>query len=180
MNFGGNVKLPGITATKNSVQAELLQRPVSAATSGEGGDAVGATLMVFDLDNTTIARIGDGVKLAADSLQVTADTFVVSAALGASGGESADFGLNGAFIVSLVDNTTHRAHRERRGLAIGSKAVKDANANGASVFVDAQDRTYVVTVSGGVATGEHIGVGLSAGVNDPHPQYRGGDRQPPR
>src|ERR1043165_922710 len=98
-----------------------------------------------------------GLVFAADSLAVTADTFALNVSIGASGGESEDFGLNGAFIVSLVDNSTIAQIQNGATLAIGNKK---ADGSDASLFVDALDKTYVVTLTGSVASSEHAGVGM--------------------
>src|SRR6185436_12513995 len=106
------------------------------------------------------------------SLKVTADNFVIDVSLGASGGESDNMAVNGAFIVTLLNNTTVAQIDNGAMIAIGAKAVQDehgvaildADGNDASMLVTAQDKTYIAQLIGGVAMSSHIGVGLSAGV----------------
>src|SRR5690606_20876940 len=96
-HLGGNISLPGLQGSKKSFKIDTgALKPGVGTESSEG--AIGATVMVFDYDNTVSATIGDGVTLYADSLEVDAETLAFSIAVGASGGSSDNFGFNGVFV----------------------------------------------------------------------------------
>ena len=72
----------------------------------ETGTAIGVTFQAFSYENDVNARIEDGVTLYADSLEIDADNTVLGITLGASGGESKDYGINGVILSTSIDNTT--------------------------------------------------------------------------
>ena len=175
VNLGGNIQLPGINTSGEKISEFKVSFQKPGLGTGAKENAAGATVMVFDLDNTVEARIEDGAKITGDNLKVTADNFAVDVSVGASGGDSDNFGLNGAFLVTLLDNTTLAQIDNGAMLTIGAKAVQDkygdggaaildANGNTASLLVTAQDKTYVAHLTGGIVMSEHIGVGMSAAV----------------
>ncbi len=164
VNFGGNIKLPGL-------QGNILEwkdSPVSpggGTSTNDGKGAVGFTFQFYDYIDTVTAKIEDGVQLHASSLDVDADTEVMSIVVGASGGKSNGVAFNGAFAVNLIENNTIAQIENGAEIDVGANAVSDPAAQGASVFVNATDRTYAILVLGGVAISDHAGIGATVGIN---------------
>ncbi len=183
VNLVGNVNLPAISMAegnprlvkpknlkdlKNFVprldKTTLLPSP---GTSGQSG--VGASLVGVYAGNTVVAKIEDGVVLRADTLQVTADNEVLEVNVGASGGSSKSFGLNGTAGANVVHSTTLAQIENGAVIDVGSGEILDPAktdpADNGSVFVTARDSTWLFNVLGGVAVSEGVGVGASAGFN---------------
>ncbi len=161
--LGGNINLLGPFGDKKEFQLNFQKPGVGVGGDGTKG-AVGATAIVAIVDDTTTARIEDGVVLQADSLEVDAQHDVLSVGVGASGGEAAKVALNGAFLINVIDADTTAQIENGADIVVGSGEVKDAFET-SSVFVEATDRTFALQVAGGVAVSESIGFGASVAVN---------------
>ena len=82
-----------------------------------------------------------------------------------SGGESGNFGFNGSFGGAVLNNNTVARIAEGSTIVVGSKAVGDDDANGASLFVNATNSSIVVTTAGALTESQSTGVGASLAVN---------------
>ncbi|WP_316346829.1 DUF4347 domain-containing protein [Desulfuromonas acetoxidans] len=133
--------------------------------SADGGSGVGASIGVFWYENNVAATIEEGVTLYADSLEVDADNETLAVLLLTSGGKAGNVAFNGAFGGNIVNNTTTAQIDNGSTIVVGSGEVADEDANGASLFVDASDDSYVITVAGAVARSESVGIGASLGVS---------------
>ena len=145
---------------------DFLPKTGPGAKANQG--AVGITLMGFNFDDTTTAKIADGVRLHADSLYVDAETHVLSVDIGASGGKSGNVGFNGAVVTNVVNNETHAQIASGAIIDVGSGLVFDPTENppeNGSIIVHAGDNSLVIGLVGGVAVSDHIGIGASVGVN---------------
>jgi hypothetical protein len=183
VNLVGNVNLPAISMAEGNPRlvkpknlkdlknfVPRLDKPTllpSPGTSGQSG--VGASLVGVYAGNTVVAKIEDGVVLRADTLQVTADNEVLEVNVGASGGSSKSFGLNGTAGANVVHSTTLAQIENGAVIDVGSGEILDPAktdpADNGSVFVTARDSTWLFNVLGGVAVSEGVGVGASAGFN---------------
>jgi hypothetical protein len=135
----------------------------------EGKSSVGVSLLGVDYAGSVTARIEDGVVLDADTLTVAAENTVFGLNVGASGGSSQNFGLNGTVGVNVVRNSTTAQIENGAVIDVGSGHILDpastaADDNG-SIFVTATDNAWLFNVLGGVAVGEGVGVGASVGMN---------------
>ena len=110
VNLGGNFQTPGLTREGGNAASGSWKPKLSGFGGGtstkDGESAVGIAAMVFDTRNHAIAKIEDRVSLYGDSLEVTASSKSMNIALGASGGESDNFALNGAFVINLLTDQT--------------------------------------------------------------------------
>ena len=128
-------------------------------------------MVVADYKDTAVAKIADGVTLYAASLAVTSSNKVLGVEVGASAGESKDFGFNGVVLVNAVENTTVAQIDNRATVVVGNKPViqKDALGNsidrGVSLLVEALDSTNLVNVAGSYASSQKLGMGASIAVN---------------
>ncbi|WP_295882586.1 calcium-binding protein [uncultured Thiohalocapsa sp.] len=169
ISLGGNFQTPGVQGStspeKKAWKAEGgLQKPgPGLSTDGTGEKTVGAALQVFYHDNDVTAQIQDGVALTADSLLVDADTQVVGVSMGASGGSGGSVGFNGSFQVTVVTNSTRAQIDNGATIDVGSEAISDEIDE--SLRVTAADSTNLVSVVGGVALSDGIGIGASVAVN---------------
>ena len=108
--FAGNIRTPGIT-TKGP---EFGERSWSPSVSGFGwgseaaknGKAIGGAFFVGVSTSDVSSVIGDNASLYADSLAVSADQSAIRVSLGASGGGGGQTGVNGAFLVQVIDDST--------------------------------------------------------------------------
>lgn len=158
-------KLPGVKYKGLSLDTDALKG--GAGTEGKG--AVGFSFVGVDYAGTAIARIEDGVKLHADTLQVNAENQVLGVNVGASGGKAETFGFNGMVGLNLVRNQTIAQIENGALIDVGSGTIFDPlstpAAQNAAVIVGAKDTTYAINALGGVAVSESVGVGASVGVN---------------
>lgn len=167
INLGGNFQTPGVQGStspdKKSWSNEGgFQSPGAGTTTGKGNSAAGLGVQVFYHENTALATIEDGVILGADSLAVTADNQIVAVSFAASGGKAGNVGFNGAFQVTVVENTTRAQIDNGAEITVGSGTVDGGSE---SLLVQANDAAYLVSISGGVAVSEGTGVGASVAVN---------------
>ena len=153
LKFIGNIQLP--TVGLDIAAFEFSPSKGGFGTSS-GKGAIGVVVLVIDYDNDVLAKIGDGVKLYADSLYVDADSKTLSILIGASGGEAGKVGFNGVVFVQNVDNKIY-AHIENGatvsvgvqkvaeiwGTAQGGSSNKIKLASDASIFDDKYKGMYV-------------------------------------
>ena len=172
INLGGNIALPSIGTKPKGKYLLLpdLNKPGGGSVAEKGKGAVGATVLVFDFRNTTIAKIESGVDLL-DSLKVTAESNVINGVLSGSGGKAGKVAFNGVVVINLLTNTTIAQIADGATIDVGSGLVYDPNdpdtdpsTNGA-VVVDASDVAYIASLAGGVAMSNQIGIGASVIVN---------------
>ena len=142
----------GMTSPKSWKIGDLWQTPGPGvgSDSDKSSKAVGITVQVHDYVADVLAKIEDGVDLYADTLEVNATNDVLGVAAGVSGGNSEDFGFNGVFSVTIVDNSTTAQIDDRATIAVGD-----------DVTVEATDTAYVFTVAGSLARSEKTGIGAS-------------------
>ena len=169
INLVGNFQTPGIQGSTKPINewkpGNIIQTPGGGTEAAEGGNAVGAGAGFYWYENDVAAVIEDGVQLYADSLEVDADNRELAIVLGASGGQADNVAFNGAFVAQVVNNSTLAQIDNGAVIVVGNRSVGDADGNGASLFVDATDTSYLITVAGSVAISDHVGIGASLGVN---------------
>ena len=184
VNLIGNIDLPSISVSadnpfsmktgkdSSSVVANTLRLDKDAllpSAGSEGKSGVGVSLIGVDYAGKVTAKIEDGVQLYADSLQVTAENNVLGVNVGASGGKSENFGVNGIVGLNLVRNTTLAQIENGAVIEVGSNDVFDstttADEDNGSLVVTATDSTWLFNVLGGVSVSEGVGVGASVGLN---------------
>ncbi|KUG05437.1 hypothetical protein ASZ90_017119 [hydrocarbon metagenome] len=160
MHMGGNVELPGISGEGTSFKIK-----VTPGGSGVGGDTigVGGTVLIITCDNESTAEIKEGVALYGDNLRVTADNKNFIVTLAASGGESGTFGFNGTFSLVKMNNTTLAIIDNGARVEVGDLLIPGTNS---SLLVRANDDSFVVTISGGVAMAKSVGIGASIAINE--------------
>ncbi len=160
MHMGGNVELPGIGGEGTSFKIK-----VSTGGSGVGGDTagVGGTVVIITCDNESTAEIKDGVVLYGDNLRVTADNKNFIITLAASGGESGTFGFNGTFSLIKMNNNTLAIIDNGARVDVGDLIIPGTSS---SLLVRANDDSFVVTISGGVAMAKSVGIGASIAINE--------------
>jgi hypothetical protein len=124
--------------------------------SGKKG-AVGVTFGMFMYNDTTTARIEDGVLLHADSLNVDAATDVMAFSVGASGGQSDNIAVNGAVFVNVINDHTIAQIENGAVVTVGSALAldptdpaTDPSANG-SLRVEATNNIFAIAAAGGIA-----------------------------
>ena len=183
VHFAGNISLPNpLGAVKDyvmtkgkTVKESLKDNAGGFGTSGKKG-AVGATFGMYMYNDTTTARIEDGVVLHADSLIVDAETDVMSVTVGASGGSSDNIAFNGVVLVNVIDNHTVAQIENGAVIDVGAGLAFDPTdpdtdpkyldpANNGSVVVTANDNTLVIEIAGAVASSEKTGIGASVTSN---------------
>jgi Ca2+-binding RTX toxin-like protein len=156
VNVFGNYELPDLTNFWK----------FNPGTEGaDEGSAVGAGVGLYLYDSSLTAKIEDGVSLYADSLEVDADNTTLAVNLGGSGGQSDNLAFNGAFGLNILNNQTLAQIENGAFIEVGNRSVADPDANGASIFVNATDKAYLINVAGAVASSKHVGVGASLGAN---------------
>jgi hypothetical protein len=112
VNLAGNIELPAVSSSLKPgvlhlggfwVKTDVLNLEATFGGAGvKGKSGAGLVLMGVDYGNSVIARIEDGVKLHADTLQVTADNNVLGVNVGASGGKATNVGFDGTVGLNLV------------------------------------------------------------------------------
>ncbi|MCK4502250.1 MAG: hypothetical protein KAU22_04390, partial [Desulfuromonadales bacterium] len=117
--------------------------------AADGGSAAGASLGLFLYNNSVAATIEEGVNLYADSLEVDANNETIAVLALISGGSADSVAFNGAFGANVVNNSTIAQIDNGSTIVVGSGSVADAAADGASIYVDATDNSYLITVAGG-------------------------------
>ncbi|NOY98118.1 MAG: hypothetical protein GXP40_02800 [Chloroflexi bacterium] len=122
LQFIGNIQLP--TAGLDAAKFEFSPSAGGFGTSG-GKGAVGVVVLVIDYDNKVLAKIGDGARVYADSLNVDADNEVMSLLIGASGGEAGQVGFNGVVFVQSITNTTYAQIENGAVVTVGSQLAAD-------------------------------------------------------
>ncbi|KAA3622243.1 MAG: hypothetical protein DWQ08_13065, partial [Proteobacteria bacterium] len=169
ISLGGNFQTLGVQGSTNPKTwsaGEIIQTPGLGNEGDKTKGAVGFGGLVLFNNSLARARIEDGVFLTADSLEVDADNTILNIAVAVSGGEAGQFGFNGAFVYNEVDNVTRAQIENGAFIDVGSDGVGDSDANGASVFVDANDTTTLITVAGAVSISSQVGVGASVAINN--------------
>ena len=154
----GNVSAGGDLSVEAEGDSQLIQ--VAGSISIGGGTAgVGAALGVSVFKNTTKAFLGDqSVTNAGGLTKVAADsneTFYGITVAGAGGGTA---GVAGALSIRVHDSTT-KAYVENHVNQNNAYA-----ASGQSVLVRARNEVRELGVTGGLAGGGTVGVGLGADV----------------
>jgi hypothetical protein len=165
INLGGNFQtlLDGLQAKPKKWTKDLrAYRPFGG---GDTDGAVGATVLVFNYTNDAESKIEDNVRLFADSLHVDASNVVLGVGIGASGGKSKSFGLNGVVQLSTVENTTRAQIENDSQIVVGSASVEDSDPP-VSASVEATDDTILVNVAGSITVSKSVGVGGSVGLNE--------------
>ncbi|EAR60225.1 type I secretion target repeat protein [Oceanospirillum sp. MED92] len=168
--LGGNFKTPGIASgntTGSGADKQRTWKPSwesggAGSSSADGGSAAGLTVLYHGFTGNSTAKIEDGVLLDADALKVSADNQTVGVTLGASGGQSDNIAFNGAVIFSSIVNETVAQVSEGATINVGSG---DIGGSGPSMQVKANDDAYLITVAGGIASSEHVGVGAAVSGN---------------
>ncbi|RKY41296.1 MAG: hypothetical protein DRP85_06715, partial [Candidatus Makaraimicrobium thalassicum] len=174
LHFSGNIELPSIDPGWNE---ETKKWSPASLGSPAGVDseksAIGATVQILRYSSNVLAEIGDNVVLYADSLNVDAENTAWSVVVGASGGKSGNFGLNGVFDLVDINNTTYAQIENGANITVGSNKVKVYNEEtgdfegyrNAAIVVEATDHTDIFTISGGVAVSNNTGVGATVGIH---------------
>ena len=151
---------------------------VSLAGGPNTKSAVGVTVQIVEKSDHLAASIQDGVSLYADDLMVNAHNFVQTYTFGLSGGKSGNFGLNGVVLYSQVADNTDAWVGAGAMVTVGSAHVilpgttssfgieSPPTDTGMSTVVEADDKSLVATVAGGLAEGQKVGIGASFAVND--------------
>ena len=170
VNLIGQIKTPGLESDNRPGTWKLEAKPFDKGKFIDVGvkdsdKAIGIAVGIYYMRGEASAIIEDGVTLDADSLEVDADNETIGVTLGASGGSSKKFAFNGVGIGFTVENDTTAQIAEGATVNIGSGSVSDSDGGSRSVFVDANDNTYLATFAGSVATGEATGIGASVAVN---------------
>ncbi len=142
----------------------------STSTGGtEAGGAFGASIAVYALDDTTIAQIDTGAKItigSGGSLDVDANQQVIAISLVQAGGAAGgDIGFAGSFNWYNLTSTTRAQIEDGVTVNAGYDTSNQPLPAGA-VTVHADDNMIVVGVTGGAVTGDHVGIGFSAAVNN--------------
>jgi filamentous hemagglutinin family protein len=131
----------------------------SPETAGVGGAYLGA-----DYHNRVNAVIEDQVMLHADDLSVKADTNNKNVTIAASGGKAEDYAISGSFSLLTIDNATTARIDPGADIRTEDGIVEDSD--DANILVDAQDRSQIYNIGGGVAKSENVGVGASVSINE--------------
>ena len=235
LKFIGNIELPtaGVDVAKFSFDPS-----VGGFGTGGGKGAIGVVVLVINYDNDVLAKVGDGARLYADSLNVDANNKNLSLLIGASGGEAEKVGFNGVVFVQNIDSTVYAQVENCAIVTVGSKKAADLwgtarsgsastiklasdasifdgsyndqyieittdggatytkkildydgltqianietlpvnvtsstnyrilNNDNASLLVNAEDRTDIVTLAGGVAVSKNIGIGATISTHN--------------
>ena len=133
-----------------------------------GYNAMGASVFVDALDNTTLATIDTGAKIgvgSAGTLDVDADQQIIAFSLVQSGDAGGNIGVAG--MAAWYNVTSDTQGQIQDGVTVNGGY--DANGNpvqGGAVQVDADDNTIMVGVTGGAVKSNHIGVGFAMAVNN--------------
>ncbi len=170
VNLAGNFRVPELTFVGTSEDGQSAQkkekggksisladkfRPAGTSSAPDGTGAVGVTGMYFFTDNNASATIEDGASVDANNLTVEAHSQNVIVSVGASGGNSDNFALNGTVIINVLDNNTTAQIENDALVTVGGVTT-----------VTAQDDSYLVTLTGALASSERIGIGGSVAWND--------------
>jgi filamentous hemagglutinin family protein len=123
--------------------------------AGDGGTAVGGSLLWTQYEQDAIAGVADGVTVTASSLGVDAELRDWHLVLAPNSGQSGGVGINGMVSFAQIDGTAHAT--------ISSDARILAREG---VRLDASHRFSHWNVAGAVAYGSNAGVGAGAAVND--------------
>ena len=133
-----------------------------------GTNAVGASVFVDALDNTTLATIDTGAKIgvgSAGTLDVDADQQIIAFSLVQSGDAGGNIGVAG--MAAWYNVTSDTQAQIQDGVTVNGGY--DANGNplqGGVVDVQADDNTIIVGITGGAVKSNHIGVGFAMAVNN--------------
>ncbi|MGA2700304.1 MAG: hypothetical protein ABSH35_04325 [Isosphaeraceae bacterium] len=133
-----------------------------------GTNAIGASVFVGVLDNTTLATIDSGAQIGVGSsgtLDVQADQQIIAVSLVQSGDAGGNIGVAG--MLAWFNVTSHTQAQIQDGVTVNGGY--DANGNpvqGGAVNVDAADNTIIVGVTGGAVKSNATGVGFAMAVNN--------------
>ncbi|MFO7964214.1 MAG: LEPR-XLL domain-containing protein [Desulfobacterales bacterium] len=179
VHIGGNINLPSIgadsttfkdfgSAVKGSVVTDKTWLPKFGMNAKDGKGAVGITIMGYVGISEALATIEDGAMIHGDSLWVDAETGVLSVDFAASGGDSGKVAVNGVVTFNVIANKTIAQIENGAVIDIDSGIVFDNEdldpAENGSLVVSAHDDSYVISLTGSVATSQSVGVGASVGV----------------
>ena len=178
VNLSGSIQLPDINqqtkklAKRFKLAKAELRGGVKAVDTGKS--AIGSTTIVMFYDNTVNAKLEKEVSLYADSLKVDANNKTLNVSLAASGGDAGNVGFNGVAISVAMDNSVQAHIDAGATVNVGSGSIIEVDGQGnqidlGSLVLRAEDDSYMITLGGGVAVSERIGVGASVVV---HQLYR--------
>ena len=135
---------------------------------GTATDAIGASVFVDAIDNTTLATIDSGAQIgvgAAGSLDVDANQKIIAVSLVQSGDAAGNIGVAGG--VAWYNVTSDTQAQIQDGVTVNGGYDAQGNpVQGGAVEVQAGDNTIIVGVTGGAVTSNHIGVGFAIAVNN--------------
>ncbi|MCA1685762.1 MAG: hypothetical protein LC745_07190, partial [Planctomycetia bacterium] len=132
----------------------------------KGGTAIGGSIYVDALDNTTVAEIETGAMIgvgASGTLEVEAGQQITAVSLVQSGGAGGNIGVSGSVDWYNLVSTT-RAQIEDGVTVNNGDPINPTPGGGVNVHAD--DDMIIVGVTGGAVTSNHIGVGFSISVNN--------------
>ncbi len=134
----------------------------------KGQNAIGASVFIDVVSNTTSATIDSGAQIvvgSAGSLDVNAKQITIAFSLVQSGDAGGNLGIAG--MIAWYNVTDHTTAQIQDGVTVnGGKDVAGNIVQGGPVSVTADDKTILVGVTGGAVTGNHIGVGFAMAVNN--------------
>ncbi|HEV3078683.1 MAG TPA: hypothetical protein VGY66_02850, partial [Gemmataceae bacterium] len=134
----------------------------NGAQGSKGG--IGATIDINVMDNTTLAQIASGAQIhigSSGSLKVDANQTIVDVSLNQAGASAGDIGFAGTVVWNNLTSSTIAQIED--GVDVNSQA---GDGVGGPVTVKATDSAVVVSLSGGVATGNRLGFDFTLAVNN--------------
>jgi len=144
--FNGVINLAGV------FDFDLKERNVAGSQSGSFG--FGGAYLEQHLDGGGESWIESGAMVNADDLLVEALTRFETYSIAASGGKAGKVSINGTLTINDVDTMT------RAQIQPGSVI----NVN--DLVVSAVDKSELVAIGGGIASGGNAGIGITIGVNE--------------
>ena len=164
VHLGGNIEIPGIGA-EGQGEKKSLKIKLTAPSSGDEAEkaAMGGTVMIIGYDNVSTAMIMDGVVLYADELDVSADTSSFSFSFSASGGSAGDFAFNGTFSIIDINNKTWAGIENGARIVIGDYSTPKTTS---VLRIHAKDSSFIINLTGGIATSSSIGIGASIAIDE--------------
>lgn len=130
---------------------------------GGGKAGLGAAYIDIDYDSNVTAKIGKGVQLYAEDLEVNADSLTRNIAISEAGGTAEKYAVDGSF--SFLNTEAHVLAQIEDGSTIVTDN-GDVDSTGDTIRVTAHDKSEIYTGSGGIAKGGNVGVGASVSINE--------------
>jgi len=160
IHLGGNIEVPGLSGGGKSLK-------IKGSIGGTGveaeGGALGGTVIIVGYDNVSTAIIEDGVVLYADALDVSADTSSFSFSFSASGGTAGTFAFNGTFSIIDINNKTWAGIENGARIVIGDYGTPKTES---VLRIHAKDTSFIINLTGGIATSNSIGIGASIAIDE--------------